>query len=60
MLAVDVSGCATQERERVKQEGGRWDQERVNGYLEISRAFGNVDLSHRHFFSKRTLKVSMR
>ena len=47
MLVVDVSGCATQERERVKQEGGRWDQERVNGYLEISRAFGNVDLSHR-------------
>jgi hypothetical protein len=31
---------------RVVVEESRWEQDRLNAFLEISRAFGNVDLSH--------------
>ena len=35
-----------QEKTRVVEQGGRWERDRINGYLEISRAFGNVDLRY--------------
>ena len=32
----------------MEDAGGRWERDRINGYLEISRAFGNVDLRCAH------------
>ena len=45
LLTKDHNIKNYRERERVIKEGGRWDQDRLNSFLEISRAFGDVDLS---------------
>jgi serine/threonine protein phosphatase PrpC len=48
-VSVDVLvRTYAQEKTRVVQQGGRWERDRMNGYLEISRAFGNVDLRYAH------------